>query len=123
MMCGGNNPLSVGLSFRVTESGMVCASFQARADYQGYDGIMHGGFIAALLDAAMTNCLFKNGIVALTGDLHVRFHKPVPCDASIDLKAQIVSKSPPLFFVRSELVCGKAVMASAEAKFMKPRKL
>ena len=123
MMCGQRNPLSLGLSFRQEGEGKVSASFQAHPGFQGYDGIMHGGMIAALLDAAMTNCLFANGIKALTADLHVRFRKPVPCEAKLELQAQTVSSKPPLYLVRAELLCENKVMAVARAKFMKGKEL
>jgi hypothetical protein len=72
-ICGDQNPRSLGLEFQAVDVDTVCATFQASPELQGYDGILHGGVIAALLDAAMTHCLFHRGIQAMTGDLHVRF--------------------------------------------------
>jgi acyl-coenzyme A thioesterase PaaI-like protein len=62
----------------VDRDGAVHTVFKAHEGLQGYRGILHGGVITALLDAAMANCLFLKGVEALTGDLHVRFLKPVP---------------------------------------------
>lgn len=118
LMCGSRNPNSLGLSFRLEDDGSVSASFQAHDGLQGYDGIMHGGFIAALLDSAMTNCLFLNGVRALTGELKVRYRKPVPSDALVDLRAWSVSSGSRLFVLEAELSCSSEVMATARAKFM-----
>ena len=118
LMSGSRNPNSLGLVFHLEDDGSVRASFQAHDGLQGYDGIMHGGFIAALLDSAMTNCLFLNGARALTGELKVRYRKPVPSDALLDLHAWIVSSGSRLFVLESELRCSGEVMAAARAKFM-----
>ena len=117
-MCGEQNPRSLGLSFRSLDADTVGARFRASAELQGYDGILHGGVIAALLDAAMTHCLFHLGVQAITGDLHIRFVKPVPCKSSLDLRAKAMSIKPPLYRVKAELMQGEQIMAWAEATFM-----
>jgi uncharacterized protein (TIGR00369 family) len=118
MMCGDRNPWSLGLNFRAGEETMVCARFRANRALQGYRGILHGGMIAALLDAAMTHCLFRRGIQALTADLHVRFLRPIPCGALVDLRAWITAETPRRYRVKAELVLEQQVMAWAEAAFM-----
>jgi acyl-coenzyme A thioesterase PaaI-like protein len=117
-MCGNKNPLSLRLSFRAGKKGAVWARFQARRLFQGYEGILHGGVICALLDAAMTHCLFHGGVRAVTGDLRVRFSRPVPCRAVLHLRAWPLSMRPPLYRVAAALLQGRRAMARAEARFM-----
>ena len=88
---------------------------------QGYDGILHGGIIAALLDASMTHCLFHLGIEAVTGTLDVRFIKPVPCDATLTVRANLTDSHPPLFKLKSVLMWDRHIMARAQAKFMQAK--
>ena len=118
LVCGAGNPWSLGLCFQVGEADEVWARFQAHPGLQGYKGILHGGVISCLLDAAMTHCLFHHGVRAVTADLHVRFLKPVPCEASLYVKAWLICVRPPVYRVAAELVHEKQIMASAEAKFM-----
>jgi uncharacterized protein (TIGR00369 family) len=118
LVCGDQNPVSLGLKFRASHGNRVSAIFQASRRLQGYDGVLHGGVISALLDAAMTHCLFHRKIEAVTADLHVRFLRPVPCISVLELQAQIVSEKPPLYQLHAELKCAEQVMARAEAKFM-----
>ena len=118
LLCGSRNPLSLGLSFHPGDDGHINATFQAHPGLQGYQGILHGGVVSSLLDAAMTHCLFHQGIEAVTGDLHVRFVKSVPCDARMELRARLLNASPPLYRLRGELVLDGQTMAWAEAKFM-----
>ncbi len=100
---------------------MIHGSFQGRRALQGYDGYLHGGVIAALLDAAMTHCLFERGVKGFTADLRVRYLQPIPFNAPLTLRARLVSSRPPLFRLESRLLLGETTMARAEARFM-PRK-
>ena len=118
LICGTRNPDSLGLCFRDVDASTVCTRFQAYPGLQGYDGILHGGVISALLDAAMTHCLFHRGVQAVTGDLRVRFLEPIPCDLALDVRGWIVSDTPPLYQLKAQLVHDGRVMAWAQAKFV-----
>lgn len=119
LLCGEKNPWSLNLNFSPGSDGAVSARFQPHHGLQGYTDILHGGVIAALLDAAMTHCLFHHNIQAVTGDLHVRFVQPVSCDSVVSIRAWILSVSAPLYRLKAELLHEDQVMAWAEAKFMK----
>lgn len=123
LLCGNRNPRSLNLAFQPTGDGRVGTRFKTHAELQGYDGILHGGVIASLLDAAMTHCLFHLGVQAVTGDLRVRFVQSVPCDVSLDIHAWLLSSHPPLHRLRAEITLEKRTMAWAEAKFMQRRDL
>jgi len=121
LLCGNQNPLSMQLKFGVDEQQTVYASFQANDILQGYKGIMHGGIICALLDSAMTHCLFNQSIEAVTGELKVRFVLPVPCRASLKLCAWVEKATNPLYLLKAELSENNQLLASGEAKFMRTR--
>jgi acyl-coenzyme A thioesterase PaaI-like protein len=123
LLCGNRNPWSFGLSFESGEDNIASAKFQGNARLQGYDGILHGGIVAALLDAAMTHCLFHNDVQAVTADMQIRFVEQVPCDAVLDVRAWMLSSTPPLHRLRAELIREGRVMAWAEAKFVQRRLL
>jgi len=122
LLCGGENPLSLGLRFEPGGQGSVQTEVQLNRRLQGYDGILHGGVISSLLDAAMTHCLFHAGIEAVTGDLHVRFLHPVPCKEKVAVRSWVLSSFPPLYSVRAELLFEGQVMAWGEGKFAQHRK-
>lgn len=79
MVCSSrdNNPDTVNLMFSEHPDGSVCADYTANHRHQGYTGLLHGGMTGTLLDAAMTHCLFMQGVQALTAELTVRFISPV----------------------------------------------
>jgi len=117
LLCGDLNPLSLKLDFKADGSG-VRARFVGNAALQGYDGMLHGGVIASLLDSAMTHCLFHQDIRAVTGQLTIDYKHPVPFDAALQLWATVEQSTPPLYNMRSEIhQCGQC-LARARAKFM-----
>lgn len=115
MVCGQGN--SFELQFHATEHGLE-AQVQADALWQGYPGVLHGGMICTLLDAAMTHCLFHQGIEAMTAELQVRFLNPVPCKELLILRATLLSSRRHLYKLNAELSCAGEVLARGEARFM-----
>ncbi len=121
VVCGARDGGPAHLRFTVTDDGGVEAHVSASADFEGYDGILHGGVIATLLDAAMTNCLFAQGRRGLTAELLVRFRHPVVTGTPLRLWAGVERSSPPLFVLRAEIQQAGQVRATAVGKFMAPR--
>lgn len=119
LLCGDKHPDGFHLRFRPDGAGGVTGAFRGRVELQGYDGLLHGGVIAALLDAAMTNCLFARGIEAVTGELAVRYRHPTPCEAALELSARLVGERTRLFRLEAELRRDGVIMASASAKFLR----
>ena len=85
---------------------------------QSYDGILHGGIICLLLDAAMTNCGFSLGRTMVTGDLQVRFLLPVPTGSSVLVRAWVDDMSRVLQIVHAEITLNSQIMARGIGKFV-----
>ena len=118
MVCGIDTIL--GLCFRANEHGVI-ASLKLKPEWQGYSSALHGGMIATLLDAAMTHCLFHQGIEAMTADLQVRYLAPVPCPGRIEVSARLSGQRRLIYELDAELRVGGMVKARAKAKFMRDR--
>lgn len=117
LLCGQENPWSMGLSFEPDGSGGVHTAVEPHARLQGYDGMLHGGVAAALLDAAMTHCLFHRGIRAVTAELRIRYPHPVPVNRRFNVRAQVTDERPPLFRLKAELTDGVRIRVWAQATF------
>ena len=118
VVCASGNPMGLNLEFTLTQDGAVEGSFAASSVLQGYDGLVHGGVIASMLDGAMTNCLFAHGKEALTAELVVRYRKPVVVGERLTLRAWIEKSSSILFCMRAELSQNGCIKAVASAKFL-----
>jgi acyl-coenzyme A thioesterase PaaI-like protein len=66
------NGRGLRLKCRLSADGSVQATFDCNGTYEGYANILHGGVASALLDGAMTNCLFAHGHPGVTAEITVR---------------------------------------------------
>jgi acyl-coenzyme A thioesterase PaaI-like protein len=95
--------------------------FQER--HQSYEGIAHGGLIAAIVDAAMTQCLFGHGVVAYTVDLSLRYRKPVPIGPEVTFETRILeSVMGKVWKMECRVLQGEHLHVEATAKFFIPLK-
>ena len=93
-----NNPPVENLRFAFTEEGVLTGSFVCSEEHQSYDGIVHGGIIAAIIDASMAQCCMGHGIVAYTCDLSIRYRNPVKIATVTQLDTRIVGKALGVLF-------------------------
>ena len=117
LVCSRSNPLGLGLKFVCEADGSVSATFLGHPALEGFQGLLHSGVIASLLDGAMTNCLFAHGHAAMTGELNVRYRAPVVIGEEMHLRAWIERSLPPLHLLVAELRQSECVKAAATAKF------
>jgi len=75
-VCGRDNPIGLKLIFEPSGDG-VRAEFTPSDLHVGYDGLVHGGIISALVDDALANVWFPRGQEAITAKIEVRFRKEV----------------------------------------------
>ena len=119
VVCAPSHPLGLRVEYHVGAGGVVHAEFPCHKVFQGYPGQLHGGIITALLDGAMTNCLFAQGIEAVTGELIVRFLLPVVTDRMAAVSARITKVSHRLYILEAELTQEHMTVARAQGKFLK----
>lgn len=118
-ICGKDNPVGLHLDL-VVDREAKCAETKVAvpAEYQGWEGMVHGGIISALLDEV---CAYAGMTVAktvVTGELKTRFRKPVPVEADIRAVARVVNHARRTVLVEAELLMQDDVLASAEAKMV-----
>jgi len=117
-LCGHSNKKGFKLDFDLVDDGSMEACFRCSDFLEGYNNVMHGGVVSALLDSVMTNCLFARGIKALTAELNVRFLAPVKTEGVVRLKASIEKSSGSYYVLRASLVQGQTLKAKATGKFI-----
>jgi acyl-coenzyme A thioesterase PaaI-like protein len=116
--CGRKNGNGLGLQFEVNADGQVQASFACQECFEGFPHALHGGFVAVLLDAAMTNCLFAHGLVGMTGELTVRFRRIVDIGKAARVRAWLECSSHRLHLLRANLEQEGEIRATASGKFL-----
>ncbi|MGE5550167.1 MAG: PaaI family thioesterase [Bacteroidota bacterium] len=114
--CGVGNPIGLGLKF-LRRDGSVHAAFTPLPWHQGFDGLVHGGIIATLLDEAMAHALLAHGIKGVTGKLMLRFRAPLRVGTPVIVTAGISADRGRIVETRAEIRAAAASIATAEALF------
>ena len=109
--CGTDNPLGLRLEFFETDDG-VEVDWVAPAHVEGAPGIIHGGIQGTLLDEAFCVTAYaKRGTLVVTGELTVRYHRPVPVAVPLVVRGRIVEEDGRSFIIAG----GIYLAATAEA--------
>jgi len=119
--CGDRNPQGLGLGFRPIGKHRVSTECALGEEYQGYPGIVQGGIVSTLLDSAMTNCLFSDGIEAMTVRLYVRFSEPVLVSRKLTVSACLIRQRGRFYELKAWIMQDNKQKASAEGKFLADR--
>ena len=117
-VCGPDNPAGLRLRF-VQDGARVRAEFVPREEHVGWEGIVHGGILAAVLDDAMGNVFYLQGYQALTARMEVRFRRPVRPGEHLEVRAWVAAEDTRTVTTRAELVRNGEVVCSAEARFLR----
>ncbi len=103
-ICGEKNPGGLQLRFDLNKNERTMqTSFIPTETYQGYDGIVHGGILSALLDEAMAKLAFELGYNAITAMLTVRYKSPAKVKEKLMVRGEIIE-------VNRRLVLAKATI-------------
>ncbi|MBN2736150.1 MAG: PaaI family thioesterase [Spirochaetales bacterium] len=120
ILCGDKkrNPFSLGLKFYVTDDG-VESKIVIPYQYQGYEGVVHGGITSALLDEAIGWAVaVSRKRYFVTAELNVRFVKPLLTDQKIAIRAKAINHKGLISLGEGEIIDEKGiVLASGKAKF------
>jgi acyl-coenzyme A thioesterase PaaI-like protein len=116
--CGRTKSNGLGLHFEVKAEGQVEASFFCQDCFEGFPDSLHGGFVAVLLDSAMTNCMFAHGLVGMTGELKVRFRHVVRIGKTARVRAWLERSSHRLHVFGASLEQDGKIKATASGRFM-----
>ncbi len=91
-VCGkpeGKNSRALGIEFFWDNvDHKIITSLKPDKTWCGYDGIVHGGIIAAIMDDAMEQAIFRSaGKMGFTATLSIKYRKHLPVGSHYDLNA------------------------------------
>jgi acyl-coenzyme A thioesterase PaaI-like protein len=117
-VCGPNNPHGLRVHFEERD-GVVRGCFEPGDWHQGWQGVIHGGVLASLLDEAMAYTLFFRGFQGVTARMEVRFRAPARAHERLEVQARTVKDGSRVADMVAEVRREGAVLAVASARFMK----
>src|SRR5512137_405602 len=104
-VCGEMNPIGLKLRLRVDpERGESSAEVTFPSHFQGWAGIVHGGLVATVLDEAMIYAAGAKGFKCVTGEMTVRFVKPVMTGVTYALTGRFLDDQGRIVLTESVLV-------------------
>jgi len=120
-VCGENNPDGLRLALRIDQGqGRAAADVVFPERFQGWEGIVHGGLLATVLDEVMIYAAGSNGLRCVTGEITVRFVKPARTGAAYRLEGRITGAKGKITLAESELVGADGeISARATGKLFK----
>lgn len=121
-VCGVNNPYGLHTRFYELEDGSVAALVTPSPEHQSYPLRVHGGVITALLDETMGRAINvpEPDTWAVTGDISVRFKKPVPYSERLIVTGRLLRNTRLIFEAEGELILPDgSIGATGHARYMK----
>ncbi len=119
--CFGCSPSNVaGLQMRFRREGMrVRSRYRIPDRFHGAPGIAHGGIVATLLDeVSCAAAVFVADRWVVTGELVVRYARPVPVETPLDVEAEVVAQTHPRYAeIAGRVIDGDVVLARSTGKF------
>lgn len=114
-VCGKDNPIGLKARF-ITDSDRRRAETVVTIpdQMQGWQGITHGGIIAALLDEICAQACMAGGLQVVTSELKLRFRAPVPTGAAITVVGEVIGERRRLVDARGRIELEGKLMAEAE---------
>lgn len=109
--CGPDNPAGMHVWFENLGDDGVRAQTTLAPQFQGWQGVAHGGIAISLLDEAMAHAAGYAGYRGVTASMNVRFRKPVPLGAPLVVVGRIA-------WVRGKVLGVEAEVRSASGTLL-----
>jgi len=121
-VCGSDVP---GLHLKFSgDDREVLAHTVIQEPYQGFNGVVHGGILAGMVDDAMWHVIHqKDDVFPMTAELTVRYLAPVPIGEPLTVKGHLVNYRRRLMVAESTIEDSHGdILVRAEGRFMPPQK-
>ncbi len=74
--CGKDNPIGLKLEFSQNSDGGIVTESKLKREFEGYEGIVHGGIISLILDETCAKAVHFAGYKGVTARIKVSFLRP-----------------------------------------------
>lgn len=117
--CGRANAIGLHLDgFRV-DGDTVAASFTPKSEYRGFDGVLHGGIVAAALDEVLGwTAILLEDVMAVTATLDLRYRRPAPASGDYRLRGRVVERRGKRLILEATCSVDGVLVAEAAGVFI-----
>jgi acyl-coenzyme A thioesterase PaaI-like protein len=120
LVCGKQNPHGLHLSLFVDEStNIVSLTYTPLPEHIGFEGIVHGGILATVLDEAMVwAATWHNKIFCVAGEMNIRFRLGATVGEQLNVTAQVLSQRRNIIETVGQIRSPAGVVATATGKYI-----
>lgn len=120
--CGARNPVGLHLQFfRLPGNTGAWAPWVPEKNFEGYNGMIHGGIICTLLDEIMAWSLYARDTWAVTAKMETAFRKPVLVGEPVRLVGEVTRNRGRALQIHGEIrrEIDDVLLAEGDATFMR----
>jgi acyl-coenzyme A thioesterase PaaI-like protein len=122
LVCGRDNPHGLKLDLHVdSDTGVVRIDFTPRPAHIGFEGVVHGGVLATVLDEAMVwAATWAGRRFCVCGELTTRFRREAAVGRALIIEAKVESNPPRLITTSGEVRDAESgdLVATGTAKYV-----
>jgi acyl-coenzyme A thioesterase PaaI-like protein len=120
-VAGTTNPTSIEVDVDMGAEGVggdVVARFEFGSAFEGAPGRAHGGMVAAAFDDVTGFVIGQLREPAFTGELTVRFVRPVPVREPLEMRARLDGRERRKLFISAEATAAGEIVATCKAIYI-----
>ena len=118
--CGKANTRGLRMTIGYPEPGAAETSLVIPEWFSGWRGITHGGFLSTVLDEIMAHACVSASARAMTGELAIRYLKPVPVGTRVRVVGSVKETRGRIMGTEGKVYDESgAVVAEASARFIR----
>jgi len=115
-ICGKENPIGLKADFCIDPQRRRAETrVRIGNEFQGWQGITHGGIISALLDEICAQACMGSGLTVVTSQMKLHYKAPVPTGSLVTVIGEVVGERRRLVDVKGWLELDGKIMAEADA--------
>jgi acyl-coenzyme A thioesterase PaaI-like protein len=114
------NPIAPPMTVDIVGDGEVEAHVTLGPLHEGPPGVVHGGWVATLLDQLLGHAIAAAGVVGFTSELTVRYRRPTPHSVPLTLLGHFRGVEGRVIEAAGEIYANGEVTAEATARFKQP---
>lgn len=101
--CGPDNPSGLQMVFEPVAPGVAVATYEVPERFQSWQGVVHGGMVALILDEAVGWAAWHAGKPGVTGKLEVRYRQPLRVGERVRVTGRIESTRRTLVYTSASI--------------------
>ena len=121
LVCGPSNPHGLKLSLHVDPaSGHVRVDYEPAKHHNGFEGIVHGGALATVIDEAMVwAATWAGKRFCVCGEMTVRYRTPAVAGQTLRIEARVETSRAKLILTTAEALDARGnIVATASGKYV-----